>query len=58
MALHLKPRSAPARMLTTEGKRQAIIAAIKADATDYMTKPFIEKDHQARMLDGLGLGFE
>lgn len=58
MALHLKPRSAPARMLTTEGKRQAIIAAIKAGATAYMMKAFFEKDLQARMLDDLGLGFQ
>jgi DNA-binding response OmpR family regulator len=45
-------------MLTTEGSHQAIITAIKAGATAYMTKPFIEKDLQARMLDCLGLGFE
>jgi DNA-binding response OmpR family regulator len=45
-------------MLTTEGSHQAIITAIKAGATSYMTKPFFEKDLQARMLDCLGLGFE
>jgi len=48
----------PVLMLTTEGSHQAIITAIKAGATAYMTKPFIEKDLQARMLDCLGLGFE
>ena len=45
-------------MLATKGKRQAIIAAIKAGATAYMMKAFFEKDLQARMLDGLDLGFE
>ena len=48
----------PVLMLTTEGSHQAIITAIKAGATSYLTKPFFEKDLQARMLDCLGLGFE
>ena len=48
----------PVLMLTTEGSRDAIIAAIKAGATAYMTKPFFEKDLTAKMLDCLGLGFE
>jgi two-component system chemotaxis response regulator CheY len=48
----------PVLMLTTEGSHQAIITAIKAGATSYMTKPFFEKDLQTRMLDCLGLGFE
>jgi two-component system chemotaxis response regulator CheY len=51
-------KSLPVLMLTTEGSRDAIITAIKAGATAYMTKPFFEKDLQARMLDCLGLGFE
>ena len=48
----------PVLMLTTEGSRDAIITAIKAGATAYMTKPFYEKDLQAKMLDCHGLGFE
>jgi two-component system chemotaxis response regulator CheY len=48
----------PVLMLTTEGSKDAIITAIKAGATAYMTKPFYEKDLQAKMLDCLGLGFE
>jgi two-component system chemotaxis response regulator CheY len=51
-------KSLPVLMLTTEGSRDAIITAIKAGATAYMTKPFFEKDLQAKMLDCLGLGFE
>ena len=48
----------PVLMLTTEGSHQSIITAVKAGATAYMTKPFFEKDLQARMLDCLGMGFE
>lgn len=48
----------PVLMLTTEGSRDAIITAIKAGATAYMTKPFFEKDLQTKMLDCLGMGFE
>lgn len=48
----------PVLMLTTEGSRDAIITAIKAGATAYMTKPFSEKDLQAKMLDCLGMGFD
>jgi len=48
----------PVLMLTTEGSQHSIVTAIKAGATSYMTKPFFEKDLQARMLDCLGLGFE
>lgn len=51
-------KALPVLMLTTEGSRDAIITAIKAGATAYMTKPFYEKDLQAKMLDCLGMGFE
>ena len=51
-------KSLPVLMLTTEGSRDAIITAIKAGATAYMTKPFFEKDLAAKMLDCLGMGFE
>ena len=51
-------KSLPVLMLTTEGSKDAIITAIKAGATAYMTKPFFEKDLQTKMLDCLGMGFE
>lgn len=51
-------KSLPVLMLTTEGSRDAIITAIKAGATAYMTKPFFEKDLTTKMLDCLGMGFE
>ena len=51
-------KSLPVLMITTEGSKEAIITAIKAGATAYMTKPFFEKDLQTKMLDCLGMGFE
>jgi two-component system chemotaxis response regulator CheY len=51
-------KSVPVLMLTTEGSKDAIITAIKAGATAYMTKPFFEKDLTTKMLDCLGMGFE
>ena len=48
----------PVLMLTTEGSRDAVMKAIKAGATAYMTKPFFEKDLTAKMLNCLGLGFD
>jgi two-component system chemotaxis response regulator CheY len=51
-------KTLPVLMLTTEGSKDAIITAIKAGATAYMTKPFFEKDLTTKMLDCLGMGFE
>lgn len=51
-------KALPVLMLTTDGSSDAIITAIKAGVTAYMTKPFYEKDLQAKILDCLGLGFE
>jgi two-component system chemotaxis response regulator CheY len=46
----------PVLMITTEGSRESIIAAIKAGATGYLTKPFNQQDLQSKMMDCLGLG--
>jgi len=51
-------KSLPVLMITTESSLDAIITAIKAGATAYMTKPFFEKDLQTKMLNCLGMGFE
>jgi DNA-binding response OmpR family regulator len=42
-------KSLPVLMLTTEGSRDAIITAIKAGATAYMTKPFFVEELAARL---------
>ncbi len=47
----------PVLMVTTEGSRESIIAALKAGATGYLTKPFNQQDLQSKMMDCLGLGF-
>lgn len=47
----------PVLMITTEGSRDAVIAALKAGATGYLTKPFNQQDLQGKLLDCLGLGF-
>ena len=44
--------------LTAKDGMDDKVKGLTLGGDDYMTKPFIEKDHQARMLDGLGLGFE
>ncbi|MCX6937016.1 MAG: response regulator [Verrucomicrobia bacterium] len=46
----------PVLMITTEGSRDSIIAALKAGATGYLTKPFNQQDLQSKMIDCLGLG--
>lgn len=46
----------PVLMITTEGSRDSIIAALKAGATGYLTKPFNQQDLQSKIMDCLGLG--
>ena len=46
----------PVLMFTPGGSRDAMLEAIKAGATAFMTKPFVKKDLQAKMLGCLGLG--
>jgi len=58
-ALRADPRWAalPVLMITTEGSRDSILAALKAGATAYLTKPFNQQDLQLKIMDCLGLGF-
>ena len=51
-------KALPVLMLTAVADHESVLAAIKAGATAYMTKPFNETDLQAKMLDCLGLGFD
>ncbi len=57
-ALRADPRwsTLPVLMITTEGSRDSIIAALKAGATGYLTKPFNQQDLQSKIMDCLGLG--
>jgi len=47
----------PVLMLTTEGSNESVIAALKAGATSYLTKPFAQADLQSKMMDCMGMGF-
>lgn len=51
-------KTLPVLMLTAVADHESVLAAIKAGATAYMTKPFNETDLQAKMLDCLGMGFD
>ncbi len=48
----------PVLMLTTEVGHDSVVAAIKAGATAYLSKPFSEQDLQAKILECLGMGFD
>jgi two-component system, chemotaxis family, chemotaxis protein CheY len=50
-------KTIPVLMVTTEGSRDSILAALRAGATGYLTKPFTQQDLQTKMMDCLGMGF-
>lgn len=50
-------KTLPVLMITTEGSRDSILAALKAGATGYLTKPFNQQDLQSKLMDCLGMGF-
>ena len=45
----------PVLMVTTEGAQAAIMAAVKAGAAGYLTKPFTPEDLHTKMVACLGL---
>lgn len=45
----------PVLMLTTESGHETVVAALKAGATDYLTKPFTSQDLELKIMDCLGL---
>jgi len=46
----------PVMMVTTEGERKNIVAAIQAGAVNYLTKPFTQEDLAAKIYEILGMG--
>lgn len=48
----------PVMMVTTESEKQAVVDAIRAGATHYLTKPFAQQDLVLRMMECLGRGLE
>lgn len=59
-ALKERPDTAsiPVMMVTTESEKQAVVLAIRAGATHYLTKPFATQDLVLRMMECLGRGLE
>jgi len=57
-AIRADPRwhEIPILMVTTEGSREAVLSALKAGATSYLTKPFSQQDLQTKLMDCLGMG--
>lgn len=48
----------PVMMVTTESERDNVVAAIRAGAQHYVTKPFSVQDLATRMMQCLGKGLE
>ncbi len=46
----------PVMMLTTEGQKSSVVAALKAGAVNYMIKPFAQEDLSIKIMQCLGQG--
>ena len=44
----------PVMMVTTEGHQSSIVAAVRAGAVNYLTKPFTVEDLESKILECLG----
>ena len=44
----------PVMMVTTESQRSSIVAAIRAGAANYLTKPFALEDLESKIIECLG----
>ena len=51
-------RHIPVMMVTTEGQQSSIVAAVRAGAAHYLTKPFTVEDLAARVVECIGEGGE
>jgi len=46
----------PVMMATTEGQKSSIVAAVRAGADNYLTKPFTVEELETKILECLGNG--
>lgn len=46
----------PVMMVTTEGEKSKVVAAISAGAANYVVKPFSQEDLAAKIMESLGMG--
>ena len=49
-----KYKTIPVMMVTTEGQKGNIVAAIRMGAANYMTKPFTVEELQAKIIECIG----
>jgi len=49
-------KNIPVMMVTTEGQQSSIVAAVRAGAANYLTKPFTVEDLAARIVECIGEG--
>jgi two-component system chemotaxis response regulator CheY len=49
-----KYRHIPVMMVTTEGQRSSIVAAVRAGAANYLTKPFTVEELETKILECIG----
>ena len=49
-----KYKSIPVMMVTTESQKSSIVAAVRAGADNYLTKPFTVDELQSKILECLG----
>jgi len=49
-----KYKNIPVMMVTTEGQRSNIVAAVRAGAANYLTKPFTGEELEEKILECIG----
>ena len=49
-----KYKDIPVMMVTTEGQKSNIVAAVRAGAANYLTKPFTAEELQTKIIECLG----
>jgi len=47
-------RDIPVMMVTTEGQKSSIVAAVKAGAINYLTKPFSSEELEIKIIECIG----
>jgi two-component system chemotaxis response regulator CheY len=46
----------PVMMVTTEGQKSSIVAAVRAGASNYLTKPFSVEELESKIVECIGKG--
>jgi len=51
-----KYKHIPVMMVTTEGQKSSIVAAVRAGAANYLTKPFTMDALESKIMECIGAG--